>query len=335
MMSLLKLFFFHKKHLVGLFNSRILNNIIVDNCHYFYAKNKIKRLDNSPPRNFILETTNVCNAKCIMCGHNDMKRKQGFMTTGSFIKIVDDAKKCGIKYVTLQGYGEPLLDEHIFERVKYLKDNGIKVAFNTNASLLDETRTKLLLKSGLDEIFISLDAFSKNKFEKIRYPLIFEKIMNNIEKLLEIRKKKGLSKPFVTLTFVIQDENREEAKNFYHHWKNKCDFLIISCAKNWAGQVEVKSKSSPHIKNSHTINYNPCDNLWTQLYVQYNGKVALCCEDYEGSVVIGDLNKESVSDVWWGKKLKAYRDAHLSKRRTLMPLCKQCQKHINWFKVKT
>jgi len=334
-MARIKLDFFTKRTISVFFNLPLLNNSFVDNLHYIYAKHQIGKYEASLPQNFIIETTNLCNAKCIMCGHKNMKREKCVIDAEVFREIVNDAKNCGIKRITLQGYGEPLLDRDIFDRIRFIKDKEIRVTFNTNGSLLDEQKSRLLIESGIDEVYISLDAFSKESFERIRFPLIYETVKANIVRLWEMRNSMGLKSPRIILTFAAHDENEAEARPFYDYWKDGCDEVVIGYARNWADQVDVKSRRSPHIHNNHRRDYNPCDMLWTTFYVQCNGRVALCCDDYEGSVIMGDLNKQSILDVWYGDRFKTYRKAHLDKKRTSMPLCSRCYRHINWFNIET
>lgn len=322
-----------KRHLAGLFDSRLLKNQLVDYCHFWYARRKIAALEGLPPRNLMLETTNYCNARCVMCGHKDMQRGKGFMPLTVFRDIVEDAGNCGIGWITLQGYGEPLLDREIYEKIAFARDQGVRVSFNTNASMLDRDCSRKLIEAGLDEIFISVDAWSKESFEKIRPPLDYETVKENIEGLLGARAALGSRTPKVNMTYVIQDGNEAEVGSFFSYWSGRCDRLIAAYAKDWAGQVAVSSRNSPHIDNSRGRDRNPCDYLWTSLSVQHDGSVALCCEDFEGRIALGNVRRQSLEEIWRGPLLQKYRQAHLAGRRGSMPLCRGCHRHINWINV--
>jgi MoaA/NifB/PqqE/SkfB family radical SAM enzyme len=262
-----------------------------------------------------------------------MKRKKEVMGEALFRKIVKDAVDFGVNQIQLQGYGEPLLDPDILKRIRYVKNLGPKVVMNTNASLLSENKARNLIENGLDEIFISLDAFSKENYEMIRPPLDYDSVRHNVDTLHSIRKSMNSASPRINLTFTIQDGNDNEADKFYRYWKDRCDNVIIAYARNWAERLDVSSRNSPHIHNLHRRNYNPCESLWKILYVQVDGRVALCCDDYEGTVILGNLNSSSLADVWMGDKSRAYRKAHFDKRRNMMPLCEKCCRHINWFNL--
>jgi len=71
--------------------------------------------DRSPilPEIVQIESTNICNAKCVFCPRDDMHRKQGVMSLELFKKIVDECATLGITHVRVHNYGEPFLDRHI------------------------------------------------------------------------------------------------------------------------------------------------------------------------------------------------------------------------------
>src|SRR5215213_1852858 len=66
-----------------------------------------------------IESTNICNAKCVFCPRDDMHRRQGVMSVELFRKIVDECAELGITYVRMHNYGEALLDRRLVEKVQY------------------------------------------------------------------------------------------------------------------------------------------------------------------------------------------------------------------------
>ncbi len=97
-----------------------------------------RNITSARPMYLHIETTSICNAKCVMCAHSQMKRPKQIMNDDLFEKIVVGTYNTGIKWVNLQFFGEPLTDKDIFQRIRRLKEEGFKVKFNTNASLLNE-----------------------------------------------------------------------------------------------------------------------------------------------------------------------------------------------------
>src|SRR5579862_9101073 len=71
-----------------------------------------------------IESTNICNAKCVFCPRDDMHRTQGVMSRELFRKIVDECAELGITHVRMHNYGEAFLDRYLAEKVRYAKDKG-------------------------------------------------------------------------------------------------------------------------------------------------------------------------------------------------------------------
>ncbi len=134
---------------------------------------KFANKDLSPrfPDHVHVETTSICNARCIMCGYSVMRRTKGIMSDGLFDTVISQLIENRVKQVTLQFYGEPLLDKNIFSRIEALKKSKIFVIINTNASLLDQHNGRKLIESGLDRLNISFDSYSRETYNKIRINL--------------------------------------------------------------------------------------------------------------------------------------------------------------------
>src|SRR5574342_538797 len=73
-----------------------------------------------------IESTNICNAKCVFCPRDEMHRRQGIMSFELFAKIVDECAELGITHVRVHNYGEPFVDRRLVEKVRYAKAKGIQ-----------------------------------------------------------------------------------------------------------------------------------------------------------------------------------------------------------------
>src|SRR5262245_43640074 len=100
-----------------------------------------------------IESTNICNAKCVFCPRDEMHRRQGIMTFDLFKKIVDECAELGITHVRVHNYGEPFLDRHLTEKVRYAKEEGIKeVGMISKGSLVTEKIARGMIEAWLDSI---------------------------------------------------------------------------------------------------------------------------------------------------------------------------------------
>ena len=147
----------------------------------------VKRIDKNKnlaglleyPSYIEIETVNACNARCPMCTINDWNRNYPTMKDNVFNKISDDLieNKKYLKRVTLHRDGEPLLDKKLPMRIAKFKENGINsTSIATNASLLNEKKSREILEVRIGSIMMSVDSLKKEVFEKIRVRLNFEEV---------------------------------------------------------------------------------------------------------------------------------------------------------------
>ena len=158
-----------------------------------------------------IESTNICNAKCVFCPRDDMHRRQGIMSFELFRKIVDECAELGITHVRMHNYGEAFIDRKLVEKVGYAKQKGIKeVGMISNGSLITEPVARGMIEAGLDAINISVDAAGKEVFEATRVGLKYDKVIANIERLVRLRAEIGRRRPKLILSFVRQKNSADQ-----------------------------------------------------------------------------------------------------------------------------
>jgi radical SAM protein with 4Fe4S-binding SPASM domain len=289
--------------------------------NFFYNRlltQKMKQFEKIPFR-VMIENTNVCNANCIFCPHKIMKRKVGVMNMGLFKKIIEECKKVKIEYVTIYGFGEPLLDNQFFERVEYTKSVGIqRVTTNTNGMYLDEEKIEKVFNSGLDEIYVSFDAATSKTYKKIRPGLDFQIVKNNILNLVKEKERRQSKKPEIILSYVESRDNKHEIKKYIKQWKGMVDNISVSFIQNWTGDIESGEILMVGRRD-------PCRLLWTDMVISWNGDVPLCCNDYGNRMILGNINDQSIKEIWGGDKLRKIRELHKGGEFEKINICAQCE----------
>ncbi len=277
-----------------------------------------------------IENTNNCNSRCFFCPHSSMKRHKGVMDKRLYVKIIDEAKILKINYINLHNFGEPLLDKDFVWRVKYAKEKGIKkVCTNTNGQLLSGDLQKDLVKSGLDEIYISVDAATEATYNKLRIGLDFRKVKNNIINLSKIKKKNNSSNPKIIVDFLESSLNFTETKRFINDWTKIADRVCISRVHDWAGKKTLPDST---LQKSYVYqSLTPCRLPFTELVIAWDGQALLCCLDIEGEEVVGDAKKEHLWDIWNGESLKTIRKKQLTMKIDDLKLCRSCQNRVFWW----
>jgi MoaA/NifB/PqqE/SkfB family radical SAM enzyme len=142
-----------------------------------------------PPVCVYLEVTNRCNLLCTTCPRTyEELEPPADMSWDLFTSIVDQVPD--LARAVLHGVGEPMLVVNLPRMVKYLKDRGVYVLFNTNGTVLSERNGRALIDSGLDELRVSLDASNRESFKAIRGRDYFGRIIRNVRAFRELQEER-------------------------------------------------------------------------------------------------------------------------------------------------
>jgi Radical SAM superfamily/Iron-sulfur cluster-binding domain len=258
-----------------------------------------------------IESTNICNAKCVFCPRDEMHRRQGVMDLDLFKKVVDECAELGITHVRVHNYGEPFLDRQLVEKVRYAKQKGIKeVGMISNGSLITEEIARGMIEAGLDAINISVDAAGKDVFERTRVNLDFDEVTGNIRTLARLRREMGRTHPKLILSFVRQGNTADE-QAFIREWSAIADKIHITDLHNWAGTLNHQSD----------VRF-PCYRLWLTFTVLWDGRVSLCCADFDGRNLLGDLRTNTIKEIWNSPAYRAVRRQQLESGGPA--ICRSC-----------
>ncbi len=269
------------------------------------------------------EITNACNANCIMCPQEEMTRKIGEMDFNLYRKIIDECSKNRARVKTICPFlnGEPLLNHRLKDHISYAKEKNRKaeVIIYTNASLLDEKRALELMDSGLDKMFISFDGCTKETYERIRQNLDFEIVNNNVLRFFQLKKQLKRKKPQVDLSIIEMEETKRETEKFITKWKPLADSVTVKDFSNWGGKFSEKDQ-----KKELKIERYPCPRLWFHLVILRDGNVAICCLDYDGKFILGNVKKNSIREIWNGEVINNYRSLHIRGEYEKISICEKC-----------
>lgn len=202
-----------------------------------------------------------------------------------FKKVVGEGSRNGLYSIKLNYLGEPLLCENLPKMVEYAKKKGIlDVMFNTNGTLLTEEMSKKLIKAGLDRILLSFDSPIKERYESIRVGAKFEQVIDNFRTLIKLGDKNGFKHPVVRVSMVRMKENEKEIPEFIKLWRPIADKIAFVDYVNpqWKDKLNrYTTKLKPH------PNF-VCPQLYQRLVVHYDGRIGLCCGDYDAEMNLGN-----------------------------------------------
>jgi len=289
------------------------------------------------PMFFQIQTNNLCNGSCIMCPISKEKNKKpGKMSDELFEKIIKEISGNRSKSTNIWLFlqNEPLTDNDIFNKLKLIKklSNGeIATGIVTNGTLLTEEKVKEVCEAEVDRIHFSIDAFTEETYTKIRRGLNYNKVMTNIENI-----RNSDCKTRVTVGFTMQKDNYFELNDFKKFWKKKGITVDISVVNNRSGDlsnfnnISVLRNDIP-FKQRFTHNVilrltGGCIMLATIFNILYNGDVIMCCNDYTKKIILGNVNDESIKEIWTNKKYQSIRELVFDKDFKKIPACSTCTK---------
>lgn len=273
------------------------------------------------PKYIIIESTNCCNLNCIMCPRKEMTRPQGYMKFDLFKKIIDECEG-RVEMIYLHLFGEPLLHKKIFDFIDYAGGKGITIGLATNATLLDQDKSSLILKSKLDFLVISIDSLKNNVLNEIRPGISHREVHKKIKRFVELHKtlKSNLS---VSLQMIEMNINKSEIEDFKYHRviQNGINYTIKQLC-SFANQVKDNDKLGFHM--SYSTEKTKCMEPWRGMVIGWDGVVVPCHNDYDNKYTLGDIKYESIFDVWNSERMKEMRCFQVNGWQKRIELCKNC-----------
>jgi MoaA/NifB/PqqE/SkfB family radical SAM enzyme len=307
-----------------------VNNPIMGVLYHFVYLRRIKGKLKKFPTTLIIESSNYCNLKCVMCPYKVMTREKCTMSMSLYRKIIDDAASMSMTEVAISGYLEPLLDKFLYERINYAKFKGLRVGFSSNGTLLlKNDNITQILDSKLDWIAFSVDGATKETYEKIRIGARFENVVNGVSKLVQKKAEMHLATPEIHINCCVQADNYDEIKT-----QRKKLYEILKGADILEfGTVSLRGGESKRLtreldfetpRKNRRRNY-PCFSLFNCIYCLADGTIALCCIDYDGHFRLGDLNIQTLVEIWKLEQYQKIRQLHIEGRGAEINICSNCK----------
>lgn len=281
------------------------------------------------PTHIQIETINgVCTSRCIMCPVFLSTRKPNVLAIedleiilGKFIPYREN-----IKYISLFGSGEPLLDKDIIKKIEMTKNAGFKgIGFPTNCTELDEQMSVSLIRAGLDTIICSIDGISKKTHESIRVGTNFEDIVYNVKRFIAIRNKlrdKDNIKTKVIIRLIYQNANKGEWPEFYNYWSS----LLNKDIGDGVIKFNVINYKSVDDDKYYDIYDRPiCGDIFERFIILSNGDVSFCCGDYNEFFDLGNVIHDDPIKIYNNEIYNYYRKLMYEGRILDLEHCKNCK----------
>lgn len=278
------------------------------------------------PRVVEIQTTTACNAGCKVCPHPEVYGGQpsSKMSIDLFRSILEQCRdhQDGLRICPYLN-AEPFLDRRMPEFVATINEilPRAEVEISTNLSVLTNQLRERLSGTRIDDLRLSVFGFQQGTHQLLMPGLKFDRVRSNLDSLATDKEFRAVARSISIVMLdhpLLAQEEVEEARDYcrengwnLHYWG-----------------VLDRSKNVADVDNGVWLNaVSGCEqNRPTErLHVRADGRVILCCQDWRDEVVLGDLSKETLLDLWNGPSYLDIRDSIASGRPGAAPdLCRRC-----------
>jgi pyruvate-formate lyase-activating enzyme len=274
------------------------------------------------PSSIILETSALCNVKCLGCAlhgpYASVSRPFGNMAQHIWEPVITEVGHWGKSVsISAHGGGEPLLNPDMKKILDLAKSfPKIDIGFLTNGMLVDESWAAYLVDTRINWIAFSIDGVYPQTHNEIRKNSDLTRVENNLRTLLNLKEKANSSLPKVMLNMVAYDAIKDQKAAFVKKWIDQVDSVMVSHYRN-----QPESKRWPGVP----LERKPCSLLWSQAVIAWDGRLGLCCEDFNIDHSPGSLKTDpGLLALWNSKKMNRVRAIHSQGRYDDHPMCAVC-----------
>ncbi len=284
------------------------------------------------PNSIGFEVTNMCNAKCIFCGRKHLRRPAEILPMDLFRKAIDEFDSFGGGDVGLIPLaGEPLIDPEFVEKIKYArnKKNICRIGFFTNGILINKVGARSIIRSGVDDIGISIAGFDREINSRIFGVDCWEQIYTGI---LELLKENSLDGDRVKVCIALRSDipvwKALKSPVYKEIKKYKFDVQFTFRYDNWSGKITPKDLRGRMRLRRVEKKTEPCLVLYCALTILSNGTMTLCgCRDLNGELTIGNIRNKTILEAWHDPRIENIRKGFYAAQYP--DVCKECTSYID------
>ena len=318
-------------------NLKKIKNLIIAKLEK--KQNKTKLI--SKPYRIIVDPTNACNLGCPLCptGLDASERTKKILKFEDYKNIVDQIEEYCIE-IHLYNWGEPTLNKYLVEMLQYAKSKNIWSRISSNLSLkFKEGYLENFIKSGLSLLHVDIDGLDQEVYKKYRRKGDLNIVMENLKKILEIKKSLNLDEPKIEIAMLAMRQNEHQHQDFLkfgeklgvddvklhkiqhnpnmdEKWLPKNQSLIYKTYDG--GKASSTSGKDDEIKQ--------CNWPWSGLVINPDGGVNPCCIIDDPKSDFSNIKKDTISKIWNNPQYISSRSEFGDKKeishKTICNICK-------------
>lgn len=277
------------------------------------------------PNGTLIEITNACNLNCVMCNTKLSKRSIGFISPEIFEKVLRQLSTIGLNVIGLHTVGETFMYKNLDTLLEVARKYGFTVWISTNGQFPKAIEPIFKRFPDIISSFrLSIDGASKSTYESIRRGGKFEKVFETLGAIDRINQGKRSFRVPVLIASILSTTNINDIPLFFKKFAKYCfpEQINFSLVNGLSPDPSYFQEAFPFPNLISPV--VPCHMPFQKVYFTFQGKVTLCCRDYNEELVVGDISMESLIDIWDGRAAEDVREQHLYPDKLKINMCKHC-----------
>ena len=308
-----------------------------------------------PTTSVNIEPTNICNLACSICPQsNGLSRPQGTMSLDTF-KLIVSACQPSVTTMAMYLHGEPFLNPDLPDMVALAAEKGIRVSIFTNGIPITEAVWRRILnvkvtKPGRNRgaslvrlkdrdpissevgyaentiraasVVFSMDLLSAEGYQRIKGADLFSSASAQLATLARLNAEQP--RPIrMTLRSIYGGEDRNSVRFALGKWLSMPGIsdMQLTHPIPWPGRKDADILGSRLLPEGSDF---LCPQIWNSPSIYWGGSVSPCSYDYMGECIIGDIHKNSLTEIVNSEAARRFRRHHLLGNRHRIPLCAEC-----------
>ena len=303
---------------------------------YYLSRLLQKPIQWGVPFSISIEPTTACNLRCPECpsGLRSFSRPTGNLRSDFFRKTIDDLHR-DLSFLIFYFQGEPYINPDFLDMVQYASQRGIYTITSTNGHFLNEENARKTIESGLDRLIISVDGSTQDVYEQYRKSGKLEVVLQGARNVVKWKKELKSKTPHLIFQFLVVRPNEHQIPEIY----KLAEEIGIDEVRLKTAQIYDYAQGNPLIpKQDQYSRYrrqadgsyriknqllNHCWKLWHACVITWDGVVVPCCFDKDAKYRMGNLQEQSLREVWQQQPYREFRQ-QLMKGRDKIDICTNC-----------
>ena len=288
-----------------------------------------------PPVHLSIEPTNACNLRCPVCetGNRSMERSTGMMALEPYKRLIDNAAP-HLNTLLFYFMGEPFLNKHAYEMIRYARNRDIFVETCTNGEPVDP---KGVIHSDINLISFQIGGMTQETHQVYRVKGNLEKTQRILVETIEERNRHPGSNMVIEAGFIVMRHNEHEVPEFLR-WAKEIGADTVNVINPCVRSVEEGQQLLPKdrtywfyneayfakgILRPKVLPHNECSWVWNSLLINWDGGVIPCCRDPHGRHTFGNAFDQPLRTIWNGPAMRDFRQRILDDQGAI-DICRLC-----------